>query len=105
MCLRHNLLRASWGQYTSARIEKMLQTRRVPVVAIAIVVGGSAVAATTAILVRRYLATRGASEAEAGELAGRAEALPDGKPDAELVTSYVVARLPRLSKTTSEVML
>lgn len=66
---------------------KKLQTRRVPVVAIAIVVGGTAVAATTAILLRRYLATRGASEAEAGELAGQAEALPDGKPDEELVTS------------------
>jgi hypothetical protein len=66
---------------------KRSQTRRVPVVAIAIVVGGTAVAATAAILMRRYLAARGASEAEAGELAGRAEALPDGKPDAELVTS------------------
>jgi hypothetical protein len=66
---------------------KMAQTRRVPLAAIAIVVGGTAVAATTAILVRRYLAARGASEADAKELNGQAEASPDSKPDEELVKS------------------
>jgi hypothetical protein len=68
---------------------KMAQTRPVPLAAIAIVVGGAAVAATAAILVRRYLAARGASEAEADaeELNGQAEASLDSKPDEELVTS------------------
>lgn len=66
---------------------KMAQTRRVPVVAIAIVVGGTAVAATTAILMRWYLATRGMSEAEAGELTGQAEAALDAMSDEELVKS------------------
>jgi hypothetical protein len=66
---------------------KVAQTRPVPLAAIAIVVGGAAVAATAAILVRRYLAARGASEADAEELNGQAEASADGKPDEELVTS------------------
>jgi hypothetical protein len=68
---------------------KMPKARRVPVVTIAIVVGGAAVAATAAILMRRYLATRGASEAEADaeELHGQADASPDAMSDEELMKS------------------